>query len=203
MSSVQTVIAQAKKNLTKFFSIQTPSYQDTTIPNLQAERDTYMPIPFYVTNQGVLEIRIQDNVTANILTVGTFNDNGLEQHPDYQCKVMGGFKPVMSLGDTVKSFLTAYINYSQDGNSPSGEFELVVKPIMTKLQFATNPEQFDDSDSYGISDFIPSSSEYVTGEDVNVYRTAWVFHTPMTVKFYSTLNNRYQYLSFTSDLSED
>jgi hypothetical protein len=193
MSSVQTVIAQSKKNLTKFFSIQTPSYTDSGI-----ELD--MPIPFYVTNQGVLEIRIQDNVTEDLLTVGTFVD--LTDDPSFQCKVMGGFKPVMSLGDTVKSFLTAYINEDQE-SSPSGEFELVVKPVMTKVQFSTNPGQLRNSSVHGISNYLPSSSEYVTGQENNVYRTAWVFQSPMTVKFYSTALSRYQYATFSSDLSEE
>jgi hypothetical protein len=195
MNSLQSIIAQPKKNLTKFFSIITPSYDDTSLGNID------MPIPFYVTNQGVLEIRIQDNVTEDILTVGSFS--GLNEHPNFQCKVMGGFKPVTSIGDTVKSFLTAYINDIQTGNSPSGEFELVVKPIMTKVQFATNPDQIGDSQPVQISDYIPSGSEYVTGTEDDVYRTVWGFHTPMTVKFYSTENNRFQYITFTSELGED
>jgi hypothetical protein len=197
MSSVQTVIAQAKKSLTKFTGIVTPSYDDTSLNNIS------LPIPFYVTNQGVLEIRIQDNVTADILTVGTFS--GLSDGPEYQCKVMGGLKPVTSIGDTVKSFLTAYINDIQNGNSPSGEFELVVKPVMTKVQFAANREQIEDTpnEPVQISNYIPSSSEYITGEDVNIYRTVWIFQSPMTVKFYSTDNERFQYATFTSELSED
>ncbi len=190
MSSVQSAIAQAKRNPTKFFTPTTAAYNDTVFGN-------QLPIPFYVTKQGVLEIRIQDGVQADLLTVGTFV--GLNNDPNFQCKVMGGVMPVSSLGQTVKDFLTAWIE-DDEGSSPSGEFELVVAPVMTKVQFSTNPNQFGDEQTATLSDYAPSSSEYVTGVPNDIYRTVCVFQTPMTVKYYSVANSKYRYASFTSAL---
>ena len=188
MSSLQTHIAQPKKNPTKIFTPNTPCYDDSVF-------NSTIPIPFYVTKQGVLEINIQDNVQANLLTVGTFAQ--INNQPDFQCKVMGGLKPVVSIGQTVKDFLTAWINYDE-GQSPTGDFELVVKPVMTKLQFSTNPGQFEDEDTYSLSDYAPSSDDYITGAEENKYRTVWAFQSPMTVKYYSEQNSKYRYASLVS-----
>lgn len=188
MSSVQSHLAKPRYNPTKIFTPNTTSYLDTLL-------NTRVPIPFYVTNKGVLEIRIQDNVQANLLTVGSFV--GLNSDPNYQCKVMGGFNLVMELGQTVKDFLRAWI-HSIEGSSPSGEFELVVKPVMTKIQFSTNPDQFHDNEPFGLTDYAPSGSEYVTGADANEYRSVWAFQSPMTVKYYSVANGKYRYANLTS-----
>jgi hypothetical protein len=193
MSSVQSIIAQAKRNPTKFFTPTTVSYDDSVVGN-------NLPIPFYVTNQGVLEIRIQDGVQADLLTVGTFTS--LANNPSFQCKIMGGAKTVTSLGQTVKDFLTAWIN-SDEGSSPSGEFELIVAPVMTKLQFSTNPNEFENDTTYGLSDYPPSSSEYVTGAFVNNYRTVWAFQSPMTVKYYSVALSKFRYANFTSSFDSN
>jgi len=190
MSSVQSVIAQAKRNPTKIFTPTTAAYEDSVIGD-------NMPIPFYVTKQGVLEIRVQDEVQADLLTVGTFV--GLNSDPDFQCKVMGGVMPVSSLGQTVKDFLTAWIEDDEE-SSPSGEFELVVAPVMTKVQFSTNPNQFGDEQTATLSDYPPSSSEYVTGQPSDVYRTVCVFQSPMTVKYYSVALSKFRYASLTSTL---
>lgn len=190
MSSVQSIIAQAKRNPTKLFTITTISYNDSLL-------NSDMPIPFYVTKQGVLEIRIQDNVQANLLTVGSLET--LENDPSFQCKVMGGFSPVTSLGQTVKDFLTVWID-DEEGSPPTGDFELVVAPVMTKVQFSTNPSQFNNEQTAGLSDYPPSGSEYVTGVPSNVYRTTWVFQSPMTIKYYSAAESKYRYANFTSAL---
>ncbi len=189
MSSVQSGFHLPSRNPTKVFTCQTLAYTDTTV-----SKD--LAIPFYVTRDGVLEIRIQDNVQANLLTVGTFvgfNETG------FQCKVMGGFSPVKSLGQTVIDFLKAYID-DEEGSVPSGTFELVVAPVMTKVQFSTNPSQFVDEQNAGLSDYAPSNTDYVTGSAADAYRTTWVFQSPMTVKYYSEEYSKYRYANFTSAL---
>jgi hypothetical protein len=185
MSSVQSVIAQPKKNFSKIFTIDTPCYFDTPL-------DYNVPIPFYVTKQGVLEIAIIDNVQTDLLTVGSFG--GVNSLPEFQCKLMGGTALVTSLGQTTKDFLTAWIDYDEN-EVPSGEFELVVKPVMTKVQFSTNPGQFDSETTNSLSDYPPSGTEYVTGEFNNNYRSVWVFQSPMTVKYYSVALSKYRYAS--------
>jgi hypothetical protein len=190
MSSSQAIFAQPKTRPTVIFPITTVSYTDTIL-------NDDLPVPFYVSNNGVLEIRIQDNVQANLLTVGTFN--GLNNTPEFNCKIMGGQKLVTSIGQTVKDFLTAYIN-NDEGQSPSNDFELIINPTMTKVQFSTNPGQFIDNDTYSLSDYLPSGSSYVTGEESNSYRTAWVFKSPMTIKYYSVQNSKYRYASFTTSM---
>lgn len=71
---------------------------------------------------------------------------------------------------------------------------------MTKVQFLTNPGQFPDNQPYTLSDYNPSSSDYVTGQDNNEYRTVWVFKSPMTVKYYSVQNSKYRYASFNTSM---
>jgi hypothetical protein len=156
-----------------------------------------MPIPFYVTDQGVLEIRIQDDVQTDLLTVGSFVT--INSTPFFNCKVMGGTQLVTSIGQTVKDFLTAWIENSE-GDEPSSNFELVVKPVMTKVQFSTNPNQFEDNEAHMLSDYMPSSDLYVTGGESNRYRTTWVFKSPMTIKYYSETNSRYRYASLTTSM---
>lgn len=95
MSSLQSAFAQAKTRPTAVFPITTTSYSDSDVGE-------DMPIPFYVTRQGLLEIRIQDEVTANLLTPGSFV--GLNSTPDFNCKIMGGAELVLGLGQTVKVF---------------------------------------------------------------------------------------------------
>jgi hypothetical protein len=183
MSSVQSVIAQPKKNFSKIFTIDTPCYYDTPL-------DYNVPIPFYVTKQGVLEIAIIDNVQTDLLTVGSFS--GLNNQPRFQCKLMGGTALVTSLGQTTKDFLTAWID-AVENQVPSGEFELVVKPVMTKVQFSTNPGQFISEATASLDDYPPSGTEYVTGDFNNNYRSVSVFQSPMTVKYYSVANSRDKY----------
>lgn len=182
MTSLQSVIAQPRKNLSKIFSIDTPCYSDNDL-------NYSTPVPFYVTNRGVLEIALIDNVQEELLTVGSFS--GLGNQPDYQCKIMGGTRLVESLGQTAIDFFTAWIN-DDEGDIPT-ELQLYVKPVMTKTQFSTNPNQIELETTNGLSDYPPSGSEYVTGDEDNAFKTVWVFQSPITVKYFSVANNKYRY----------
>jgi hypothetical protein len=182
MSSVLRFTSQPKKALSKIFTIDTPCYNDNIL-------NYNTPVPFYVTNQGILEIAIIDNVQTNLLTIGSFA--GLGNQPEYQCKIMGGQELVLGLGQTVQDFFKAWIN-DEEGSVPT-ELELYVKPVMTKVQFSTNPSQIISETTSGLSDYPPSGSEYVTGEENNVYKTVWVFQSPITVKYYSVANSIYRY----------
>jgi hypothetical protein len=188
MTSLQTHIAQPKKNFTKIFSIDTPSYSDTIL-------NYSTPIPFYVTKQGVLEIAEIDNVVVDLLTVNSFA--GLNNAPNFQAKIMGGVELVTSLGQTTKDFLTAWIE-DDEGSSPSGEFELVVKPVMTKVQLSTNPGQFNNEATNSLSDYAPSGTEYVTGTFADNYKSVWSFQSPMTVKYYSVALSKDRYATLNS-----
>jgi hypothetical protein len=181
MSSIQSFIAQPRKNLSKIFSIDTPCYNDNNL-------NYNTPIPFYVTNRGVLEIALIDNVQTELLTVGSFS--GLSNQPEYQCKIMGGTRLVESLGQTAIDFFTAWIN-DDEGGVPT-ELQLYIKPVMTKAQFSTNPNQIITERTNEISDYPPSGSDYITGEFINNYKSVWVFQSPITVKYYSTYQ-RYRY----------
>lgn len=198
MSSVQSVIAQPRRNVNEFAALSTPCYSDTLVNKI-------LPVPFYVTDNGVLEVRIQDNVQANILTVGGAGGFTYKFKSNYPYKGMGGNMLATSLGQTAIDFINTYIYLNESSNLPE-QLELVVEPVMTKVQLSTNPNQFEtdivgDPTSYQTSAYEPSGvNAYVTGSEADKYRTVWVFKTPMTVKYYSTESSTYKTLNLITQL---
>ena len=103
MSAFRT-FAVPKTSVTNVVTPNTLSYLDSIV-------DDYLPVPF-VTRNGVLDIAVQDNVTADLLTPATFVADF--DRNDFQASVMSGLSPVSSLGPNMVTFLKNFIanNYS-------------------------------------------------------------------------------------------
>lgn len=191
MSSVQSGLRQQKTNVTKIFTPNLPCYDDGDVPF-----DNTLPVPFTLDAQGVLDIKIQDNVVQDLLTVGQFNGTTYGQ-PDYQCKLLGGYKTAESLGPNMILYIKALVADIEEGTAPS-KIELLIKPQMVKVQFSMGDGNWPDEDTIVVSDLPPSSDGYVTGAEANNFRTVWTFATPMTIKYYSNDYSRTRYLNFTA-----
>jgi hypothetical protein len=192
MSSVLRSLAVAKTAVTNVVTPHTIVYDDTEVGE-------YLPIPFTVSN-GVLDIAIQDNVTVDLLTPGTFTDsfNDNNNQPDRQASIMGGLAPVSSLGPNMLTFLRNFIAWE---NGSANDYNLVTNvaiysaPTMTKIRFNYIPDEY----TFYFSDVAPSKStpDPVSGDLSNKYRVVWIFKSPLVVSFnYDGSNTRY--LTFTS-----
>ena len=194
-----------RKFPTKLVGLSTPSYYDNN-------KDADVPIPFIVNN-GVLDINIQDNV-VNDLIEDSYN-NGPESNPTFRCKPMGGISTVNSIGPHFEAYLRDLIGYAIfDDGFYNGSLSIDLAPVMTKIQIA-QVGRSDDYDTYeygtettldnegyqswGVSYTKPSSSELVyQGSDADNWSTAWIFKTPLVIKFEDIGGPRPLYLTFCS-----
>jgi hypothetical protein len=201
MSSVYRTLAGTDKPPTKFSALITPSYNDDTLVSGQTVE---LPIPFTVANQ-VLDINV--NQSADIQT---FVNNGTspQNQSNIQGKAFGGASLVTSFGTNMTSYLQNWIDTIESLGSPyAGPLVLYIQPFMSKVQlinpsFALPSGAFQDSRSWGITTEAPVSTEYTGGTSANNYYTAWIFKTPMTVR-YVTAAGDFKYINMTSQFSED
>jgi hypothetical protein len=83
-------------------------------------------------------------------------------------------------------------------------FTVHIPGVVTKIQspLENNDDNGDtldnyiNSDQYGITDVKPSGEDHVNGDESNRYLTAWVFKTPLTIKF--TVDGTPYYLTYTT-----
>jgi hypothetical protein len=201
MSSVSATFATTYRLPTKFSALITPSYTDSTLVDGVGSID--VPIPFTVVNQ-VLDINV--NQSADIQT---FVNNGTapEDFANIQGKAFGGTKLVMSLGANMTTYLGNWIdNIESIGSAYTGPLVLYIQPVMTKVQlvnpkFATSNGAFERDRSWGITTQAPVSTEYTGGESTNNFYTAWIFKTPMTIRYEVT--GAYKYITMTSQFAEE
>jgi len=200
MSSVQSAFAKIVKPPTKFSSLITPSYTDTSI--ISGE-NIDMPIPFTVVNQ-VLDINVNQSAT-----IQTFVNNGTapEDYANIQGKAFGGEKLITSFGPNMNSYLRNWIQVIESlGSAYTGTLVIYVQPTMTKVQLA-NPKfaipgegTFERDRSWGITTEAPVSGEYIGGGTTDNFFTAWIFKTPMTVQYVSA--SGFKYINMTSQFAE-
>jgi hypothetical protein len=201
MSSVQSAFASIDKPPTKFATMLTPSYSDTTVVSGQT---VILPIPFTVVNQ-VLDINVnQSSAIQSFVNAGT----NPEHEPETQGKAFGGGSLIKSFGPNMTTYLQNWINTIETlGAAYTGPLVLYIQPFMTKVQIA-NPAfvkpngAFLDSRSWGVSTQAPVSTEYTGGSSPNNFFTAWIFKTPMTIQ-YVTAAGAFKYINMTSQFSED
>ena len=202
MSSVQSVFAKTSKPPTKFASLITPSYDDTTIVSGQTIE---MPIPFTVVNQ-VLDINV--NQSSDIQAVVNAGTQPTDQ-ANIQGKAFGGANLVTSFGTNMTTYLRNWINAIESlGAAYTGPLVLYIKPVMTRVQLA-NPGfaipglgPFERDRSWGVTVEAPVSDEYIAGGPTNNFYTAWIFKTPMTVQ-YVTAAGGFKYITLTSQFAEE
>jgi hypothetical protein len=200
MSSVQSVFAKVDKPPTKFSALITPSYDDD---NLVTGETVEIPIPFTVEN-GVLDINVNQSTV-----IETFVNDGLspQARSNIQGKALGGARVVTSFGPNMTTYLRNWINQIETlGAAYTGSLVLFIQPLMTKVQIANpvflNSGAFERDRSWGISTEAPVSTEYIGGGPVNKYFTAWIFKTPMTVR-YETAGGGFKYITMTSQFAEE
>jgi hypothetical protein len=178
----------------------TPTHVTTpnTISYYDNEVEESIPIPFTVRD-GVLDIAIQDNVTADLLTPETFSDDFNDQ-PNFQASIVGGNYPVDTLGPNMITFLKNFIANEFDNAT---DYTLVTNikiynaPTMTKLRFNYIP----DENTYEFSNTAPAKTTpdplAYDASLSNSYRVVAVFRSPLVVSFnYDGSETRY--LTFTS-----
>ena len=189
--SVSRSFAVAKTLPTNVVTFNTLSYEDNTI------NDGYVPIPFTVTN-GVLDINIQDNVTADLLTPGTFDDN-FENQSSYQGSIMGGLKPVSSLGPNMLTFLKNFIADEESGNADDynlvTNIEIYNAPTMTKMRY--NYLGSDNAYKFDVKAPVKTTPNPVKGTSTNNYRVVYIFKSPLVVS-YKYDGSATKYLTFSS-----
>lgn len=207
MSSVYRALAGIDKPPTKFSALITPSYEDTVIVPLATVR---LPIPFTVTNQ-VLDINVNQSAV-----IQTFVNSGTEpqDQSSIQGKAFGGASLIISFGTNMTNYLRNWIDQIETLGAPyAGPLTLYIQPLMTKVQLA-NPSfalttvvgvpggAFRRDRSWGITTEAPVSGEYTGGTESNNYYTAWIFKTPMTVR-YVTAAGAFKYINMTSQFAEE
>ena len=161
---------------TKFQHIKTQSYYDGDLGY-----DT--PIPFVYAN-GVVDIRIQNNVDNDLIT----NCETGSEYSDFLVESLGGTGLATKLGPNFIRWLNDWVSCVYDP-SVIDTFEVYTPATMTKVQVKPNNNNDDvlnnyfDKDSYGISSLPPTGTGYVAGTEENHYNTVWVFQSPLTIKF--------------------
>jgi hypothetical protein len=202
MSSVLSAFAEVYKLPTKFSSLITPSFQDSTIVSGETLE---LPIPFTVANQ-VLDINV--NQSADIQAVV---NNGTEprDQSNIQGKSFGGERLVTSLGASMTTYLRNWINQIETlGSAYAGPLVVYIQPVMTKVQLANpafaipNEGAFERDRSWGITTEAPVSTEYTGGGSANNFFTVWIFKTPMTVQYVAP-GGGFKYITLTSQFAEE
>jgi hypothetical protein len=200
MTSVLSAFAEIHKLPTKFFALITPSYEDSIIvPGETMD----IPIPFVVVNQ-VLDINVNQSSDVQL-----FVDNGNEplEYSNLQAKAAGGASLIKSLGPNMTTYLRNWINSVETlGTAYTGSLVIHIQPFMTKVQMV-NPSlgingegAFQRDSSWGITTEAPVSGEYIGGGPANNYFTAWVFKTPMTIRY--EVAGGYKYITMTTQFAE-
>jgi hypothetical protein len=199
MTSVLSAFGIIHKPPTKFSALITPSYDDSVIV---AGATIRLPIPFTVVNQ-VLDINV--NQSSDI---ATFVANGTEPEAQssLQGKAFGGSNLVNSFGPNMTMYLRNWINTIETlGAAYTGPLVVYIQPVMTKVQLA-NPAfggtgAFRRDRSWGITTEAPVSGEYIGGGPIDNFFTAWIFKTPMTIRYEAA--GGYKYITMTSQFAEE
>lgn len=197
MSSVIRVMDSHKfKASNKFDNLSTPCYYDNDL-------DENVPVPFTAVN-GVLDIEKTNTSVENFIANGSSPDDDTE----YQAKLLGGIRPIHTLGPNMLTYLRNRIsNHEGDlSGAYTGAIEIYVAPVMTKAQLAQpgNVQGLTFENIYGVNDNAPTSDEYVGGTDSNKYYASWVFKTPLTIKYRSlTSTTGYRYMTFSTHYDGD
>ena len=196
MTSVLRSEQAAAKPFTKFVPIKSMVYRDSVTNRV-------VLIPFSYKN-GVLDIAIQDG-SQDLIDNGDYeNTNG---HNNRMVKLMGGEGRVTSLGANFVTWLANVID--NETGDPATELTLKVAPVMTRVQQTVQGVHnyyYNDTStypplnsqySYRESTEPPESDQYIiAGDEGNKFNSAWVFKTPITVKYKS--GGVYSYATLTT-----
>ncbi len=190
MSSLSRSFGTIDKT-TKFQHIKTPAYYDDDVGST-------VLVPFSYENN-TLDIHIQNNVEIDLIT----NINPGDSSAQYLVQTMGGTGLVLNLGENMIRWLNNWVA-DRFNSSVIDTFTVEHPGVVTKVQFS--PENNDvegdtfgnDVDDYGfgITATKPSGEDHVQGDENSRYFTAWIFKSPLTIKF--TVNGTPRYLTYQS-----
>ena len=187
----------------RMFGLKKTTPTNVTTPNTISYNDSdigeQIPIPFTVRD-GVLDIAIQDNVTADLLTPETFTEDGFNDQPYFQSSLIGGNHLVNSLGPNMVTFLKNFIADEYDNATDYNlvtDIEIYNAPTMTKLRI----NYISDENTYQFSNTAPAKATpdplAYDASSSNSYRVVAIFKSPLVVSFkYDGSDTRY--LTFTS-----
>lgn len=194
MSSALRSMAIPKTNVTNIGTVNTIAYEIGTT-------NVYLPIPFTVSD-GVLDIAIQDDVLAELLTPGSIS-NDFNNEPSFQGSVMGGLSPVSSLGPNMIIFLKNFIADEEGSVTDYNDVTNIAiynAPTMTKLRFNTIEQ--DAAWEFSTTAPVRTTPNPVSGDSSNNYRVVWIFKSPLVIS-YKFDNSDTRYLTFASALDSD
>ena len=190
---------------TRFVDITTCSYYDNVV-------DDFVLIPFSYSN-GVLDINIQDNVSSDLITDGPVP---YSFYPRLVRK-MGGTGYVQSIGPNFKTYLQNMLSINFFPITVSTDItgiQVYIPATVTKVQQTAKVAYSDQVDPFDISgplsqfssyyqgDVPPASDGYLySGTQADNWGTAWVFQTPLTIKYFA--DGLPKYITFTTTFTKN
>lgn len=155
---------------TKFLPVKTLTYYNNSTSH-------YVLVPFTYANN-VLDVATIPGFTPSD---GEGQNNGFSWR---MVKEMGGLGLVQRLGPDFIDWASSYI-----GGVDSGSISIFTAPIMTKVQMSVPSSSSILNSQYaartGLSE-PPTGDQFVTGSDSTNWDTAWVFKTPLVLKYRSS-----------------
>jgi hypothetical protein len=186
MTSIVRTPSQLPTFGTKFFRIESPSYDSVTFGR-------EIPFPF-TYNNGTLDLEFIDDFEALMVTT-TEQAPGREN--DVDVTLMSGKRLVQNLGPNFEAYIRAWRDLTIDAGSP---ISIYIQPSVQKIQY-TDSSADDGDEVYLVSTTPPTSDTYTIGEPINNYRTTWIFASPLTI---TTIEGGVTtYITLTSRLHED
>jgi hypothetical protein len=189
MTSVIRSFYKRQEGLTMFMKPESPCYYSADI-------DSDRLFPFTYT-KGVLNISYSDNSFKAQMVDTT------EQAPDSETntsiRILGSPRMVTSLGDNFKEYIRAWRDATIDAGSP---IELYKPAQVIRVQEGdVDSIDANNGSSFQITTKAPASDEYITGTSANVYRTTYIFKTPLT--FTTVEGGVTQYITFRTMLDQE
>jgi hypothetical protein len=187
MTSVTKHLALTPQSDFTFFTIESPSYT-SQLPDFNNQD---IPFPFSYRN-GVLDIDLIDDFeTIMITTTGVAPKNEVEAN----LRFMGGKNLVTRLGPNFEAYIRAW----RTGIDSGTPIAIYTQPLVQKIQWTRS--NFTADESWIVSTDAPAPNTYTIGDEVNNYRTTYIFASPLT--FTVVEGGVAKYITFVSRMHED
>ncbi len=166
MSSVVRYLGNAQEGLTRFVKPESPCYVFNGNNRL---------FPFSFTS-GMLDITYSGNTFKTVMVDNTGVSPLAET--ETAVRIIGGPRLVTSLGNNFKAYIRAWRNSTIDAGSP---ITVEIPCHVVRVQEGdVNNVNSNSGVSYLISDNLPASDNYISGDSTNNYNATYIFKTPLT-----------------------
>jgi hypothetical protein len=193
MTSVSRTFGTAKEGLTRFLKPESPCYTAFVDDN---EDDVDRLFPFSYSS-GVLDITYEGNNFQE--TMVDISGVSPSSETELIYRIIGGPKLVTSLGDNFKTYIRSWRALTIDAGSP---IELVEPTQVVRVQEGDyNSVSADSGNSWQITNFKPASDNYITGSTSDLYKTTYIFKTPLTFSIVEDGVKRY--ITFRTDMDQE